>query len=47
MAAKLRDRVTWLFRRSTSPAERQIEAFRRSQVALARAAASNRPTGTI
>jgi hypothetical protein len=44
MAATLRHRIGWLFRRSTSPAERQMESFRTSQLALARAAERNRPS---
>jgi hypothetical protein len=44
MAATIRHRLGWLFRRSTSPAERQMESFRASQLALARATAKNRPS---
>ena len=44
MATQLVDRISWMFRRSTSPAERQMESFRATQAALARACSANRPT---
>jgi hypothetical protein len=46
MATTIRDRISWYFRRSTTPAERQMAAFRSSQLALGRACAKNRPTLT-
>jgi len=44
MASRLRHRIAWMLRPSTTPAERQMRDFRASQAALARACSANRPT---